>query len=98
MKKQMVEFAVVTKNGVVTHIGHSVIYQPEIKFKGGTVKWVDDSKYMKKHQQEGYVYITRQKRSEYTVLILATNIFIDVGASIDRSNKQNIHNKSEDTE
>ena len=56
MKKQMVEFAVVTKNGVVTQIGHSVIYQPEIKFKGGTVKWVDDSKYMKKHQQEGYVY------------------------------------------
>lgn len=49
MKKQMVEFAVVTKNGVVTQIGRSVIYQPEIKFKGGTVKWVDDSKYMKKH-------------------------------------------------
>ena len=56
MKKQTVEFAVVTKNGVVTQIGRSVIYQPEIKFKGGTVKWVDDSKYMKKHQQEGYVY------------------------------------------
>ena len=56
MKKQTVEFAVVTKNGVVTQIGRSVIYQPEIKFKGGTVKWVDDSKYMKKHHQEGYVY------------------------------------------
>ena len=56
MKKQTVEFAVVTKNGVVTQIGRSVIYQPEIKFKGGTVKWVDDSKHMKKHQQEGYVY------------------------------------------
>ena len=50
IKKQTVEFAVVTKNGVVTQIGRSVIYQPEIKFKGGTVKWVDDSKYMKKHQ------------------------------------------------
>ena len=56
MKKQTVEFAVVTKNGVVTQIGRSVIYQPEIKFKGGTVKWVDDSKHMKKHQQEDYVY------------------------------------------
>ena len=50
MKKQTAEFAVVTKNGVVTQIGRSVIYQPEIKFKGGTVKWVDDSKHMKKHQ------------------------------------------------
>ena len=48
MKKQTVEFAVVTKNGVVTQIGRSVIFQPEIKFKGGTVKWVDDSKHMKK--------------------------------------------------
>ena len=56
MKKQTVEFAVVTKNGVVTQIGRSVIFQPEIKFKGGTVKWVDDSKHMKKHQQEDYVY------------------------------------------
>ena len=56
MKKQTAEFAVVTKNGVVTQIGRSVIYQPEIKFKGGTVKWVDDSKHMKKHQQEDYVY------------------------------------------
>ena len=50
MKKQRADFATVTKNGVVTQIGRSVIYQPEIKFKGGTVKWVDVSKHMKKHQ------------------------------------------------
>lgn len=51
MKKQRADFAMVTKNGVVTQIGRSVILQPEIKFKGGSIPWVDDSKYMKRNPQ-----------------------------------------------
>lgn len=51
MKKQRADFATVTKNGVVTQIGRSTILQPKINFKGGSIPWVDDSKYMKKTPQ-----------------------------------------------
>lgn len=44
MKKQTVSFAVQTdKHGVVQRIGRSVINQPKINFKGGSVRWFDDS-------------------------------------------------------
>ncbi len=36
------------ENGVVTQISKSVIAQPKVKFKGGTVKWFDDSKLIRK--------------------------------------------------
>lgn len=52
MKKQRADFATVTKNGVVTKIGRSTILQPQIKFKGGSIPWVDDSKYIKKNHQK----------------------------------------------
>lgn len=48
MKKQTVTFAVETKNGVVQKIGKSVILQPKVKFGGGSVKWFDDTKLLKK--------------------------------------------------
>lgn len=48
MDKQAVDFAVETKNGVIRRISNSVIEQPEIKFKGGEIKWFDDSKLIKK--------------------------------------------------
>lgn len=47
MKKQTMEFAVVTKKSAVQKIGKSVINQPKIAFKGGEVKWFDDSKLLK---------------------------------------------------
>jgi hypothetical protein len=40
--KQTVEFAVVTKNGVVQQIGKSSILQPQTNFKGGSIKWYED--------------------------------------------------------
>lgn len=48
MKKQTVTFAVETKDGVVQKIGKSVILQPKVKFGGGSVKWFDDTKLLKK--------------------------------------------------
>lgn len=48
MQKQTVSFAVESKNGVVTNIGKSYIEVPEIKFKGGSVKWFDDSQLIRK--------------------------------------------------
>lgn len=48
MKKQTMEFAVVTKKNTVQRVGKSVINQPKIAFKGGKVKWFDDSKLLKK--------------------------------------------------
>ena len=48
MDKQAVEFTVETKNGVIRRISNSVIEQPEIKFKGGKIKWFDDSKLIRK--------------------------------------------------
>lgn len=47
MKKQTVNIAVQTEKGVVTKIGHSAVLQPNPKFKGGSVKWVDDRKLVK---------------------------------------------------
>lgn len=46
MDKQMVSFAVETENGIVKRIGRSVIAVPEVKFRGGKVKWLED-KYKK---------------------------------------------------
>lgn len=40
-KKQVVQFATVTKNGVV-QVGRSAIFQPKTSFKGGSVKWYPD--------------------------------------------------------
>ena len=41
MKKQTLQFATVTENGVVTRIGRSVVLQPKTDFKGGSVKWYE---------------------------------------------------------
>ncbi len=47
MKNSTMEFATVTKKGVVTKIGRSTILQPKPRFKGGSIKWFDDSKLLK---------------------------------------------------
>lgn len=48
MKNQTITFALETKNGVVQKIGKSVILQPKVKFGGGSIKWFDDTKLIKK--------------------------------------------------
>lgn len=48
MKKQTVKFAVESEHSIITNIGKSTIYQPSIKFKGGSISWFDDSKLIKK--------------------------------------------------
>lgn len=50
MDKQTMVIAVETKNRVVQMIGRSLITHPKIKFKGGSIKWLDDSLFMKKSQ------------------------------------------------
>ena len=50
MQKQTVSFAVEQHNGVVTNIGKSFIETPPIRFNGGTIKWFDDSKLLKKNK------------------------------------------------
>lgn len=42
MKKSTVEFAVETKEGVVTRVGRSSVEVPKTNFKGGSIKWFDD--------------------------------------------------------
>lgn len=44
MNTQSIQFAVVTKNGVVQQVGKSTILQPKTNFKGGTIKWYEDKK------------------------------------------------------
>lgn len=48
MHKQTIQFAVEIKNGVVQKIGESTYTHAEIKFKGGSIKWFDDSKLIRK--------------------------------------------------
>ena len=50
MQKQTVLFAVQHQNGVVTNIGKSFIDTPPVKFNGGSIKWFDDSKLLKKNK------------------------------------------------
>lgn len=38
------QFAVETRNGIVTRIGKSFIITPKSQFRGGGVKWFDDKK------------------------------------------------------
>lgn len=42
MQKQTMEFAVTRRNGIITGIGRTGIYQPRINFKGGSVRWYED--------------------------------------------------------
>ena len=44
MKTQTIQFATVTKNGVVQKVGKSTILQPKTNFKGGSIKWYEDNK------------------------------------------------------
>lgn len=48
MRKSTITFAVKTTNGVVTEIGRSSILQPKTNFKGGSIKWLDDNKLLKR--------------------------------------------------
>ena len=41
--KQAITFAVETKNGVVARIGRTCMAVPEIKFRGGKIKWMEDN-------------------------------------------------------
>lgn len=47
MKSQTMHFATVSKNGIISKIGRSTILQPKPNFKGGSIKWFDDSKLLK---------------------------------------------------
>lgn len=42
MKKQTIEFAVITDNNVVSKIGRVTITQPKPQFKGGSIKWLPE--------------------------------------------------------
>lgn len=44
MQTQTIQFATVTKNGVVQKVGKSTILQPKTNFKGGFIKWYEDKK------------------------------------------------------
>lgn len=48
MQKQTIQFATITKNGVVQRVGKSTIVQPAIKYDGRSTKWFDDSKLIRK--------------------------------------------------
>lgn len=57
MIKQTVIIAVETKNGVVQRTGGSIILQPKIRFKGGSIKWYEDKpKVNKKGRQHEKVH------------------------------------------
>ena len=45
--KQQVNITIKTESGEVKQISQGVIFQPETQFKGGSVKWFDDSKLLK---------------------------------------------------
>lgn len=42
------DFATVSDNGTIIKVGKSQISSPELKFKGGTIKWFDDTKLLRK--------------------------------------------------
>lgn len=50
MMKQKIQFATVENNGVVVQIGKSWIFQPKTEFRGGEIKWFDDTKLIRKQE------------------------------------------------
>ena len=48
MDRQEIQFAVARKGNEVVAVGRSQVLQPEIKFNGVTIKWIDDELYKKK--------------------------------------------------
>lgn len=45
-------FGVTSENGVIRNIGNSTVMQPKVQFSGKPMKWFDDSKLLKKKQQD----------------------------------------------
>ena len=52
MEKQTMYFAIEKKNRIITKIGRSIVIQPKPNFKGGSVKWFDDSKLLKTNKEK----------------------------------------------
>lgn len=48
MRKQITTFVTASNSGTVTQVGRSTIMQPTTNFKGGSIKWFDDSKLIRK--------------------------------------------------
>lgn len=48
MQKQTMQFATVTKAGVIRRVGISSIYHSPIQYDGRKTKWFDDSKLIHK--------------------------------------------------
>lgn len=42
MQRTKADFAVKTKNGIVTNVGRSSVYMPKTNFGGGSIKWHED--------------------------------------------------------
>lgn len=51
MQKQTVEFAIQTKGNVIEKVGKSVVLTPKTEFKGGEIKYFDDSKLLKSNKK-----------------------------------------------
>lgn len=68
MKKQIDSFIVQTDNhGVIQKTGKSIIFQPKVNFKGGSMKWFDDSlliKYIYREEEEPVIK-TKQEWLEW---------------------------------
>ena len=68
MKKQIDSFIVQTDNhGVIQETGKSIILQPKVNFKGGSMKWFDDSlliKYIYREEEEPVIK-TKQEWFEW---------------------------------
>ena len=47
-QKQLIQHAVVTKNGVIQKIGKSTVYVPKTRYTGNGTKWFDDRKLIRK--------------------------------------------------
>ena len=50
MHKTKADFAVRTRNGIVTRVGRSTVSVPKTNFGGGHIKWYED-KLKKVHKQ-----------------------------------------------
>ena len=51
MQTETIVFATKNKNGIITRIGKSFITQPPIKFAGGSIKWFDDTKLIRRSEK-----------------------------------------------
>lgn len=94
IKKEQANFRVKVENGVVKEIGRSYVAMPEVRFKGGSIKWYEDKVFNLGTLQTGKVEISDNILS---LDIEISNVSYRMNQTINKAIEEAKHEVSSDT-